>query len=41
MGGLRNAAAHGDFGDLSRERAGLMEQQVTEGREAPVLGVPA
>jgi hypothetical protein len=28
MGGLRNAAAHGDFDALSRERAGLMEQQV-------------
>lgn len=28
MGGLRNAAAHGEFDDLSRERAGLMEQQV-------------
>lgn len=28
MGGLRNAAAHGEFEDLSRERAGLMEQQV-------------
>lgn len=28
IAGLRNAAAHGDFGDLSRERAGLMEQQV-------------
>jgi hypothetical protein len=28
MAGLRNDAAHGDFGDLSRERAGLMEQQV-------------
>ncbi|MFE3678695.1 hypothetical protein [Streptomyces griseus] len=26
-GGLRNSAAHGHFGDLSRERAGLMEQQ--------------
>jgi hypothetical protein len=25
--GLRNAAAHGHFGELSRERAGLMEQQ--------------
>jgi hypothetical protein len=30
MGGLRNAAAHGDFDELSRERAGLMEQQVNE-----------
>lgn len=28
MGGLRNAAAHGNFNELSRERAGLMEQQV-------------
>lgn len=28
MGGLRNAAAHGEFDELSRERAGLMEQQV-------------
>lgn len=28
MGGLRNAAAHGDFDQLSTERAGLMEQQV-------------
>lgn len=28
MAGLRNAAAHGDFDALSRERAGLMEQQV-------------
>ncbi|MGX1974629.1 hypothetical protein [Streptomyces kronopolitis] len=27
VGGLRNAAAHGQFGELSRERAGLMEQQ--------------
>lgn len=26
-GGIRNAAAHGEFGDLSPERAGLMEQQ--------------
>lgn len=26
--GLRNAAAHGEHEDLSRERAGLMEQQV-------------
>ncbi|MER5815474.1 hypothetical protein [Streptomyces californicus] len=26
-GGLRNSAAHGHFDDLSRERAGLMEQQ--------------
>ncbi|MEU9686757.1 hypothetical protein [Amycolatopsis japonica] len=25
--GLRNQAAHGDFGSLSHERAGLMEQQ--------------
>jgi len=28
MAGLRNDAAHGDFDALSRERAGLMEQQV-------------
>jgi hypothetical protein len=28
MSGLRNSAAHGQFDDLSRERAGLMEQQV-------------
>jgi hypothetical protein len=28
MSGLRNAAAHGEHQDLSRERAGLMEQQV-------------
>ncbi|HUZ53100.1 MAG TPA: hypothetical protein VMU94_11305 [Streptosporangiaceae bacterium] len=28
MSGLRNSAAHGDFDALSRERAGLMEQQV-------------
>jgi hypothetical protein len=28
MGGLRNDAAHGHFGDLSPERASLMEQQV-------------
>jgi hypothetical protein len=28
MGGLRNSAAHGEFEDLSRQRAGLMEQQV-------------
>lgn len=28
MAGVRNSAAHGQFGDLSRERAGLMEQQV-------------
>lgn len=28
MAGLRNAAAHGDHDSLSRERAGLMEQQV-------------
>jgi hypothetical protein len=28
IGGLRNSAAHGDFDTLSRERAGLMEQQV-------------
>jgi hypothetical protein len=28
MAGVRNLAAHGQFDDLSRERAGLMEQQV-------------
>lgn len=28
MAGLRNAAAHGEYDALSRERAGLMEQQV-------------
>jgi hypothetical protein len=28
MGGIRNMAAHGQFGDLSRERAGLLQQQV-------------
>jgi hypothetical protein len=28
MAGLRNDAAHGNFEELSRERAGLMEQQV-------------
>lgn len=28
MAGLRNSAAHGDFEEISRERAGLMEQQV-------------
>ena len=28
MAGLRNDAAHGEFDSLSRERAGLMEQQV-------------
>jgi hypothetical protein len=28
MGGLRNSAVHGDHEALSRERAGLMEQQV-------------
>jgi hypothetical protein len=27
--GLRNDAAHGRFDDLSRQRAGLMEQQVS------------
>jgi uncharacterized protein YutE (UPF0331/DUF86 family) len=27
--GLRNLAAHGSFGELSRERAGLMEQQTS------------
>ena len=50
--GLRNAAAHGDLEALSRERAGLMEQQVNillrrlteiiEPRTTPELGaVPA
>lgn len=40
MTGLRNAAAHGDFEELSRERAGLMEQQVNLflARLARVLG---
>jgi hypothetical protein len=28
MAGLRNSAAHGHFDDLSRQRSGLMEQQV-------------
>ena len=28
MAGVRNAAAHGDFEELSRERSGLLEQQV-------------
>lgn len=28
MSGLRNSAAHGEFDELSRERAGLMEQMV-------------
>jgi hypothetical protein len=28
MAGVRNSAAHGEFDVLSRERAGLMEQQV-------------
>jgi hypothetical protein len=28
MAGLRNSAAHGDFEEISRERAGMMEQQV-------------
>jgi hypothetical protein len=28
MGGLRNAAAHGDFEELDRERAEFMERQV-------------
>jgi hypothetical protein len=28
MAGVRNFAAHGNFDELSRERAGLMEQQV-------------
>lgn len=27
VGGLREAAAHGQFDELSRERVGLMEQQ--------------
>ncbi|MDB4898124.1 MAG: hypothetical protein JWN15_4386 [Firmicutes bacterium] len=30
MGGMRNQAAHGEFEVLSRERAGLMEQQVNQ-----------
>ena len=30
MAGLRNAAAHGEHDELSRERAGLMEQQVNQ-----------
>lgn len=28
MAGLRNAAAHGEFDALGKERAGLMEQQI-------------
>ncbi|HZI75131.1 MAG TPA: hypothetical protein VFD73_14110, partial [Gemmatimonadales bacterium] len=28
MGGVRNSAAHGEFDELDRARAGLMEQQV-------------
>lgn len=28
MAGMRNSAAHGEFDDLSRERAGLMQQHV-------------
>jgi hypothetical protein len=28
MAGLRNSASHGDLEEISRERAGLMEQQV-------------
>jgi hypothetical protein len=28
MGGIRNSAAHGQFEDLSRERAGLLQQQI-------------
>jgi hypothetical protein len=37
---MRNDAAHGDFDALSRERAGLMEQQVKLflGRLQAVLG---
>lgn len=40
MGGIRNAAAHGEFEELSRERAGLMEQQVNMflARLATLLG---
>jgi hypothetical protein len=30
MGGIRNLAAHGDIDALSRERAGLMEQQLNQ-----------
>lgn len=40
LAGMRNDAAHGDFDALSRERAGLMEQQVKLflGRLQAVLG---
>jgi hypothetical protein len=40
MGGLRNTAAHGDFEALSRERAGMMEQQVNQflGRLTDLVG---
>jgi hypothetical protein len=40
MAGMRNDAAHGDFDALSRERAGLMEQQVNLflGRLQTLLG---
>jgi hypothetical protein len=40
MAGLRNAAAHGEHEDLSRERAGMMEQQVNLllSRLSPLLG---
>jgi hypothetical protein len=42
MGGVRNSAAHGDFGELDRARAGLMEQQVNFflGRLAGLLATP-
>ena len=40
VAGLRNSAAHGDHSDLSRERAGMMEQQVNMllSRLGPLLG---
>lgn len=40
MAGLRNAAAHGEHEDLSRERAGMMEQQVNLllSKLSPLLG---
>lgn len=40
VGGLRNQAAHGEHDDLSRERAGLMEQQVNLllAKLGPLLG---
>jgi len=40
LAGMRNDAAHGDFDALSRERAGLMEQQVNLflGRLQTLLG---